>query len=386
MKIVYYPDMYIPENTLKTLLLCWGNVSSIVPPSIKEYNDRYLDGHSGRETNYPLETYKEILDKTGEKIVDFLVISDNERKRASEKMFDLVTNWNKNTGFYNSLKIHSIDNFIGKPVEWYWFLHEKLESPLVQLLQEERLVVNWAPGEIVGYQQVGKSYMSIIAEEIKKSRKIRLVTDDEFYLAAKSPVDLVDFSTTQKVESTYQYISLAIPQVFFHPKTIQSLSWNEVLKIRRELLPYAERYHREIEKYQKSINSLQLEGKENEAFNKFSEMCERIVNSFKPFSVETSKVLRLMKNNETLGFVTGIMLPTIKILNPYPELIQVCDIATISLASLRYGLPKILPQPGFDYLENLSRRLQIYRMKGMVTCLIPKRVKKPIHWYRYRTL
>lgn len=376
MNIVYYPDMYIPEETLKTLLLFWGNVSSIVPPSVMEYNEAYLNGEIKHEINYPLETYKRILDRGGERIVDFLVISDSERTSASEKMFDLITKWNKDAGFYNSLKIYSVDNLVGKWVEWYWFLHEKLEQPLVELMLEERLVVNWAPGEIVGYQEVGKSYMSIIADEIRRNRNIRMVTDDEFSIAAKSGVNLTRLASEREAEDSYQFVSMAIPQVFIPSRVIKALSWNTIIKIRNDLLPYAENYYAELEQYQQLINSLQLQEKDTEALEKFCELCERVSISFKPFSLEVSKILRLIRSAETISFITGIVLPTVKLLISQSDLAKACDIGAISIMAPKYALSRVPTLAGFEYLENLNRKLQIQRMKGMVTCLFPKGVRK----------
>ncbi|MBP9560958.1 MAG: hypothetical protein KBE27_03975, partial [Syntrophorhabdaceae bacterium] len=139
MELIYYPDMYITsEDLLKRLILCWGKVSTIVPPSQMSYVKAYLSGQIRSETHYPLETYKKIHDIFGDAVIDFTVISDDERIHASEKMFDLLTIWNGDTRFYDSLKITSLDNLIGKTVEWYWFLHEKLEQNLVELLLQEQ--------------------------------------------------------------------------------------------------------------------------------------------------------------------------------------------------------------------------------------------------------
>ncbi len=92
MEIVYYPDMFITsEELLKGLVLSWGKVSTIVPPSQMKYIDAYLAGEVRSETHYALETYRKIYDVFGNSILDFTVISDDERSRASEKMFDLLT-------------------------------------------------------------------------------------------------------------------------------------------------------------------------------------------------------------------------------------------------------------------------------------------------------
>ena len=120
MELIYYPDMYITsEELLKGLILCWGQVSTIIPPSQMDYVSAYLSGQIRSETHYPLEKYKKIYDVLGSAVVDFTVISDNERIRAYEKMFDLLTIWNGDTRFYDSLKITSLDDQIGKTVEWY---------------------------------------------------------------------------------------------------------------------------------------------------------------------------------------------------------------------------------------------------------------------------
>jgi len=372
MELIYYPDMYIAsEDLLKGLVLCWGKVSTIVPPSQMSYVKDYLSGQIRSETHYPLETYKKIYDVFGDAVIDFTVISDDERTRASEKMFDLLTMWNADTRFYDSLKITSLDDLIGKTVEWYWFLHEKLERNLVELLQQERLVVNWAPGEIVGYQEVGKSYMSVIADEVKLTRHARLITDDPFFMAAKSGMSLKK-NEAQSTDQGYQLVSLAIPQVFLHKALLKKLSWKDIRDTRKDLLPLSEKYYSDVETYQESINSLAVAGKDDEAFDKFCEFCERVALSFRPFAKETGKLFRLVSNPQTVGLVNGILLPTVKLMNPDTPLSRLCDLAAISSTVAQYSVPKSKPVVGFEYLENLSRRLNLKRLRKTISCLIPK--------------
>ena len=376
MEIVYYPNMFMDsDHLLKSLLLTWGKVKTIVPPSQKEYIDAYLAGDIKNETHYPLETYKQIYDAAGTDILDFMVISDDERLRASEKMFDLIVNWNKDTGFYDDLKINSLDDLMGKTVEWYWFLHEKLEEELVGLMLEEQLVVNWALGEIVGYQEVGKSYMSIIAEEIKSSRKTRLITDDEFFVASKSGLNL-DRLSEKTDKNQYVLISVAIPKVFIDEKTTAMLTWKEITKIRKELLPYAEPFYKEVEEYQHKINSLTQQGQDDEAFNTFCEFCERVAKSFRPFSKETGKILRVVTQSDAIGLLNGIVFPTLKLLHPDPNLAKICDTLAVSSTAGKYTLKSMFEFSGFEYLENLNRALNIERFKKTMTCLIPKSLKK----------
>lgn len=377
MEILYYPDMYInSEEALKHLILSWGNVRTVVPPSEMERIKSYTHGEVNNWVHFPLEIYKKVWDAGGKDILDFLVISDKERKQASERMFDLICNWNKDTRFYESLKIHTLGNLGGKVVTWYWFLNEKLEKDLVELLLEERLVYPLAPGEITGYEEVGKSYMSIIVEEIKRNRNVRLITDDEFSVAAKSGVGLVRAKSQKEVEEGYQLVSMAIPQVFIEPKVLKNLAWDKVMKIRQDLLPLAENYYQEVESYQEKINSLGMEGKDKEAFDKFCEFCERVSKSFKPLSKETGKIFRLGKSMKAIGFINGFVLPTIKLLISQAELSKVCDIVAVSLAASNYMLSMKKPLLGFDYLESLNRKLNIERMKNAITCLIPKGVKE----------
>ena len=372
MELVYYPDMYITsDELLKGLVLTWGKVSTIVPPSQKQYIDAYLAGEVRSETHYALETYKEIYDTLGNSVLDFTVISDDERIHASERMFDLLTTWNKDTRFYDSLKINSLSDITGKTIEWYWFLHEKLEVDLVELLLQEKLVVNWSPGEIMGYQEVGKSYMSVIADEVKATRKARLITDDQFFMAAKAGTT-VSRNEAQTTEQGYQLVSLAIPQVFLDKATLNRVSWTDIRKIRQDLLPLSEKYYSEIETYQESINGLVVAGKDSEAFDKFCEFCERVALSFKPFAKETGKLFRLASDPQTVGLVNGILLPTIKLMNPDTALSRICDFAAISSTLAQYSVPRSKPVVGFEYLENLSRRLNLKRLQKTISCLIPK--------------
>lgn len=367
--------MYInSDRLLKSLLLTWDNIKTIVPQSHKNYIDMYLSGHIKNETNIALETYKQIYDAAGERVIDFLVIKKKERERASDQMFDLIANWNKDTGFYDSLKINSINDLVGKWVEWYWFFHEKIEQDLVELMLEEKLVVNWAPGEIVGYKKVGKSYMSIIADEIKRSRKVRLVTDDEFYMATKAGLHLHRVSEETKNDQ-YQIVTLAIPKVFINDAILDKLNWKDIINIRRDLLPFSIPYYKEIEEYQNSINLLVHEGKDNEAFNKFCEFCERVAISFKPFSKEVGKILRKVTQTDAVGLLNGIILPSIKLLKPDPYFTKLCDTISISSTIGKYSLTKKHGLLGFEYLENLNRAINIKRLKKTLTCIIPKKIQ-----------
>jgi hypothetical protein len=374
MEILYYPDMYLTsELLLKQLLLTWGTVRTIVPPSQKTYVDAYLSGEISNETNFPLERYREIYDAAGEKIVDFLVIEDKERKRASERMLYLLTDWNADTRFYDSLKIRSLDDLMGKQVEWYWFLHEKIELPLVELMLGEQLVVNWGDGEIVGFQEIGKSYMSVVASELERSRNVRLITDDEYYLASKGPA-LREFHGPRRADGGYELVSLAIPQVFFERAVLDRLSWKSVVSIRKDLLPYAESFYGEVERYQQEINELAKGNREDEAFAKFCEFCERVAASFRPFAKEVGKVLRLV-TPETLGLVNGILLPAVKLAGTSPEVARICDVAALASTAGTYAASGFQRRLGFEYLENLGRALNVARMKNTVTSLIPRAIK-----------
>ncbi len=370
MEIVYYPDMYLTsERLLKELLLCWGSIKTIVPPTEKAYADAYLSGEITHETHFPLEGYKAIYDLAGDRVIDFLEIRDEERTRASEQMLELLTKWNADTRFYDSLKIHSFEDLIGKHVEWYWFLHEKLEKPLIELMLEEHLVVDLAPGEIVGFQQVGKSYMSVIAAEVQNSRNIRLITDDEYYLAAKGPATL-QRNQGQPTNDSYELVSLFIPQVFFDSAVLDRLSWKDILSMRQDLLPYAEAFYGEVERYQQEINALAAANRGDEAFAKFCEFCERVAASFRPFAKEVGKVLRLVEP-ETLGMLSGILLPFVELTGVTPNVHKVCEVATLASTIGAYSLSGVRRKLGFEYLENLDRSLRIAGMKDTITCLIP---------------
>ena len=117
------------------------------------------------------------------------------------------------------------------------------------------------------------------------------------------------------MQDQYVLISVAIPKVFIDEKTTAKLSWKDVIKIRGELLPYAEPFYKEVEEYQNKINSLTHQGEDDEAFDIFAEFCERVSKSFRPFSKETGKLLRVVTQSDAIGLLNGIVLPTIKLLN-----------------------------------------------------------------------
>jgi len=375
MEIVYYPDMYLrSERLLKQLLLCWGTIKTIAPPTQKAYFDAYLAGKITSDRDLSIEGYKEILDHAGEKVIDFLEIKAEERRKASENMRELLTKWNADTQFYESLKIRSISDLVGKEVEWYWFFHEKLEQPLVKLMLQEHLVVNWDKGEIVGLQEIGKSYISVIAAEVQRNRNVRLITDDEFYLAAKGPA-IFESQRSGEQDEGYELVSLAIPQVFLDEHVLEQLSWKDVFAIRRDLLPLSEHFYAEVESCQRKINGLAAENRSNEAFDEFCEFCERVATSFRPLAKEVGKLLR-SADPQTLGMINGILLPAIKLALNNSDLGKVCDIAALASTAGAYAVAGPRQRIGFEYLENLGRALSIARMKKTVTSLIPKALSK----------
>src|ERR1035437_7323429 len=119
MEIVYYPDLYInDENLIKTIVLFWGSIKTIIPPSEKYAIDNFLSGKKENLTFYPAELYDKVNTELDDNVLDFLVIQDVERKRAAIKMFDVLINWNQDSKFYDSIKINTLDDLIGKTVEW----------------------------------------------------------------------------------------------------------------------------------------------------------------------------------------------------------------------------------------------------------------------------
>ncbi len=377
MEIVYYPNLFIDdENLIKTIALFWGSVRTIIPPSHKSAIDDFLSGKCPNLTFYPAELYDKVNTELEYNVLDFLVIQDIERKRAAEKMLDVLTKWNVDTRFYDSIKINSIDDLIGKTVEWYWFLHEKLEHSLIELMLEEHIIVNWSPGEMVCYPEVGKSYMSVISNEIKNNRNIRLLTNDEYSLSSKSGVNLNKIDYAQNIEEGYQLISLAIPEIFIKPNSIKKLTWKDVKIIRKDLLPLSQEFYSEIEKYQSEINELYRNGKDDEAFNKFCEFCERVSASFQPFAKEVNSIIRKLSSQKFLSYTTGILLPTVKLLESKSELEKICDISAIALTVANYSFDKNKPIVGFEYLENLNRKIKVRGFKNTITCLTPTSLSK----------
>ena len=126
---------------------------------------------------------------------------------------------------------------------------------------------------------------------------------------------------------------------------------------------------------QNKINELTQQGHDDEAFNEFCEFCERVANSFRPFSKETGKLLRISTQSEAIGLLNGIILPTIKLINPDPSLAKICDTLAVSSTAGKYKLKSMLGSSGFEYLENLNRKLNIERFKKTMTCLIPNNLK-----------
>lgn len=372
MEIVYYPDLFLSdENLIKTLALFWESAKTIIPPSQKKAIDNFIAGKNHNLTFYPAELYDKVNSELESTVLDFIVIKDSERRNAADKMFDVLTNWNNDTKFYDSLKINSINDLIGQTIEWYWFLHEKVEQSLIELMLEEKIIVNWAPGEMVCFPEVGKAYMSIISNEIKNDRNIRLITNDEYSLSSKSGVNLKKVNYNQNIEEGYQLISLAIPEIFINQNSIKKLPWKDIKSIRKDLLPLSGKYYSEIETYQTEINKLYRQGKSDEAFNKFCEFCERVAISFQPFAKEVNSILRKLSSQRCLSFTTGLLLPTVKLLESKDELQKICDISAIAITAANYSFDKNSQILGFEYLENLNRKIKVKNFKNTITHLKP---------------
>ena len=112
--------------------------------------------------------------------------------------------------------------------------------------------------------------------------------------------------------------------------------------------------------------------KDGEAFDKLCEFCERVALSFRPFAKETGKLFRLATDPKTVGLLNGILLPAIKLMNPNITLSKICDVAAIASTLAQYSVPRNRPVVGFEYLENLSRRISLKRLQKTISCLVPK--------------
>lgn len=368
MEILYYPSMYVEsELTLKQLLLMWGKVSTIVPLSEKTAIDAYYHGTLALDEPHALDVYKSVNDLFGSSVVDFAVINDKERELTSLEMFEIIAHWNKDTGFYDSLKLPK--HFFIKPRDLGVLISDKLDMPLLQLLVEEQLVRVTQERDLLGRQQIVNSYIAIMAEVMKESRGLRLVTNDQYVIAAKSGVSLKKASLT---EENYELVSLAIPQVFLEKKFLDRLTWKDIAKIREDLLPLSQGFYQEVEDYQSRINNLTSNGDDNAAFDLFAEFCERVVVSFRALSLERDKLRKFVGNADTVGMVSGFLFPSIKLIHPDPVLGTICDFGSIATTAGMYGFKKNKKAQGFDYLENMNRRLNLAHFKGMVSCLIPK--------------
>lgn len=347
-----------------------------MPQSQAEYSNDYLNGIRKDHICWPfLEEYITVLDLAGEKILDFVIISNEEKINASNKMFDLIYKWNKDTAFYNSLRINSYDDLYGIDFDnIFGLLNDKTEDSLRTLLIEEKLAVQFSSHELVCLQEVGKAYMSVIAEEIKNRRNLRIVTDDEFYLASKSGMDQVKSSSGDD----YQLISMVIPQIYLDPKIINNLTFEQIIRIRKDIKPLASNYYKDLEDYQTRINQLVINKNDQGALDLYCEFCERVCVSFLTFSKEVSKILRIANYPAILGFINGIVLPSIKILNSDPNFQRYCDYASIAVTASSYTLNR-KNQIGFEYLECLNRSIRIEDLKGTMTSIIPKSINKVLN-------
>ncbi len=373
MDILYYPNLYVSdEHTLKSLLLFWGDVRTIVPPSTKHWIESYLNGRTNAH-DPSLELVKKVNDIAGRSAVDFVVISDEERHRSTQKMMRLLDQWGADSHFFDQYRINSIDDLIGKTIEYYWFLHEKLEQPLVQRLASENLAVNVAPGEMVSFKEIGHTYMSILGEEIRTGRNLPLVTDQELLVIPRMYSQYTRAALPNQVHyDGYQLVGLAVPDVFLGKKELGKLSFKRILEIRNDVLPLAEAYHSEISSYQGRINALANAAQEKEAFDLFLELCNRIAHSFHPFAKEYGKILRFFSRSQNITLLTGIALPTIKLLLEKADVEKVCEIAAISTTAANYYIESHNVKGGFEFLSTLNRSIRRKLLANRFHVLVPK--------------
>jgi len=456
MNIIYYPEMLVPsEEVLKSILLSWGSLRTLVPPSQDNLVSKYLDNNEEKsvdefitddiiskefkaktwnkkvsipapffesgdslktsydsdklytfpiEKKHPhgpssyhtihissnfekrLELHRKIRDLAGEPIIDSILIGKKERENASESMLNILSEWEKDTHFFNDLKLKNTgytgDNTIIRRIfdnipfsskhteDCDWLYHDKIGGVLANLLREEGLLKS-SGDRLYGRPEIVNMYMSVLAEEVKNIHGGRLITNNEYCVAAKSGINN-ERKKEANNEEEFQLVSLAIPDVFIDKKVLKSLSWERIIKIRKDLLPLAEAYYREVEDYQERINSLSMSGKGDEACEVFCDFGARVAASFLPFAKEVTKIISLCTDVEAVGFLNGVILPAARLLNPDPEFIKAMDITSISSAAGLYYFSKNKPIIGFDYLANLNRKVSIERMKGMLTCLTPK--------------
>ncbi len=369
MNIVYYPDIIVSsEATLKTLLLFWYKVNTIVPLSEKFRIDAYFEKNTPDWQDPFLERYKAVLNAAGEPILDFITITEKDKEHAGNAMFDLVSEWNKDSKFYNLLKVYGDSRYHNSQLETFSVFEDKLESHLRELLLSENLLIR-NNRQLMGVPQISKSYMSLLAREIKKNHNVGIITDDEFCLALKTNAGLVPIKTENDLVNGYQVVAIDVPQIFISPKTIKDLSWKQIIRIRKDLLPFSQQYYTEIEKYQNSINMLQKQHKVQESIELLREFGERLATSFKPFSKEISSILGITNVIKSTGLITDIVIPTMMLFNP--EFNRFYAIASLAITSTKYLVPKP-PAKGFDYLINLNKSLRLTRLKNSITRLIPK--------------
>lgn len=377
MDILYYPNLYVSdEPTLKALLLFWGDVGTIVPPSIKNWIDSYLAGR-GDAHDPSLELVKKVNDIAGRSAVDFVVISDEERHQSTRKMMRLLDEWGADSHFFDQYRIHSIDDLRGKMIEYYWFLHEKLEQPLVQRLAHENLAVNWAPGGMASFKEIGHTYMSILGEEIRRRRNLPLVTDQELFVIPRLYSNYTRTTVPDEVHyDGYQLVGLAVPDVFLGKRDLGRLSFKQILQIRNDVLPLAEAYHSEIASYQERINSLAQSGRSKEAFDLFLELCGRVAISFRPFAREYSKILRFISESKNITLLTGIALPSIKLLLEKADIEKVCEITAISATAANYYIESRNIKGGFEFLSTLNRSIRRKLLANRLHVLVPKVLRR----------
>jgi hypothetical protein len=314
---------------------------------------------------------KQINDIAGEPVLDFIVISDRERRNASRNMLYLLASWAKDTDFFQRYRINSQADSIDKEFEYYWFLYEKIERDLADKLKQEKLGVQIG-GDFITFKEIGHTYMALLANEMREQRDLPLVTNDELSIIPKLNSGL---SISDGHYDGFQLVSLAVPEVYLKPLDLKRLSFSEILSIRKDTLPLANAYHNEIASYQKRINTLSIQGNEEEAFKLFQELCSRVALSFKPFAKECTKIFEVLSDSTKLTLATGIALPAIGLLTENDVLKKYCDISSISATATNYYVKSQNIKMGFDFLATLNRNIRHRLLLNRLNVLVPKILK-----------
>jgi hypothetical protein len=347
--VIVYQRLYLnSESYIRKLLLTWDTIKTIIPKEFESTTNYHKHSDNCSPLQFDFNLYKKINDAAQDNVVGYFIVSESDRYKLLDSMFELLERVIKIKPLHESLKWSN--NNIATD---HWFLLGGIEKPLAELLIEYQMAsVLTHPVLTI---KAGNLFNEIVGNYIKERYGFDLVSTDvkdEFYekkLNISNYNNLLDIST----------LSLLIPDLYI-PDIIYKISLNEFFKVRQDLNLLRREYLAEIDRYKSEINMLTNNGDDEKAFEILCEFYQRINISFQTYFNLAKKLLRPFKIEKVQTIISGI-----KILSrEFPAIVTYCDFLQLFFSIFNIGSKEKINNVGFDYLIDLDKQVKLMNFKN----------------------